>query len=97
MKNQIDCETVLEQLSEFIDQETRDELCEQIQEHLTRCEDCQVKVDTVKRTILLYQSGEPIVEMPAGAQVGLRAALAAEYGSHGGTRPRSTTIKARSD
>jgi predicted anti-sigma-YlaC factor YlaD len=93
----IDCESVLEQLSDFIDQETRDELCEQINDHLARCEDCQVKVDTVKRTIMLYQSGtEQVIQMPASAHVGLRAALASAYGG-GEAKPRSSSLKARSD
>jgi hypothetical protein len=83
----LDCDSVLEQLSDFIDQETRDELCEQIQEHLTRCKDCQLEVDKVKRTILLYQSGAVVVKMPVQAHAGLRAALAAEYG--GGPKPHT--------
>jgi predicted anti-sigma-YlaC factor YlaD len=82
----LDCDSVLEQLSDFIDQETRDELCEQIQEHLARCKDCQVQVDKVKRTILLYQSGAEVVKIPVQAHSGLRAALATEYG--GGAKPR---------
>lgn len=95
----LDCDSVLEQLSDFIDQETRDELCEQIQEHLTRCKDCQVEVDKVKRTILLYQSGAVVVKMPVHAHAGLRTALATEYG--GGTKPRTSSrtgaVQSRSD
>ncbi|MBI1797167.1 MAG: zf-HC2 domain-containing protein [Candidatus Eisenbacteria bacterium] len=83
----LDCETVLEQLSEFIDQETRDELCEQIHEHLTRCKDCQVKVDTVRRTILLYQAGSTTpIQLSVSAHDGLRAALAGAYGGEGESR-----------
>ena len=75
----IQCDEVLEQLSEYIDEETRAELCEAIQEHLSRCHDCQVMVDSVKKTIILYQSGAS-TEVPTSASARLSAALAREYG-----------------
>ena len=56
-----------------------------------------MKVDTVKHTILLYQSGsEAIIQMPASAHVGLRAALAGAYGG-GTTAPRTSKLEARTD
>ena len=78
----IQCDEVLEQLSEFIDEDTRAELCEAIQEHLSRCRDCQVMVDSVRKTIILYQRGSSI-ELPTSATARLSAALAREYGSGG--------------
>lgn len=75
----IECDEVLEQLSEYIDEETRAELCEAIKEHLARCHDCQIKVDTVKKTIVLYQKNSS-VELPLRATAKLSAALAQEYG-----------------
>ena len=75
----IQCDEVLEQLSEYIDEDTRAELCEAIQEHLSRCRDCQIMVDTVKKTIILYQSGSSI-EVPTSATARLSAALARVYG-----------------
>lgn len=74
----IECDEVLDQLSEYIDQETRDELCTAIREHLTRCQDCQVKVDTVRKTIVLYQKNASI-EIPVRVTAKLSAALAREY------------------
>ena len=78
----IECDEVLDQLSEFIDEETRDELCDAIREHLARCQDCQVKVDTVKKTIVLYQKNSS-VELPVRVTAKLSAALAREYGRGG--------------
>ncbi len=75
----IQCDEVLEQLSDYIDEETRAELCEAIQEHLTRCRDCQIMVDSVKKTIVLYQNGSSI-EVPTSATARLSAALTREYG-----------------
>ncbi len=76
----IQCDEVLEQLSDYIDEETRAELCEAIQEHLSRCRDCQLMVDSVKKTIILYQNGSSI-EIPTSATARLSAALTHEYGS----------------
>ena len=52
----MDCTEVLEQLSDYLDAEARAELCRQIDAHLARCSRCQVHVDTVRKTILLYHN-----------------------------------------
>ena len=76
----IDCDSVLEQLSDFIDADAREELCQAIVEHMSHCHDCQIQVDTVKRTIVLYQSnGGKFKELPMRATAQLAAALKAEY------------------
>lgn len=74
-----DCDAVLEQLSDFIDAEAREELCQAITEHMSRCRDCRVMVDTVKKTIILYQNGVP-TELPVQRSAELSAAMAREYG-----------------
>jgi len=74
----LDCSEVLEQLSEFLDEEAREELCRAIEAHLSRCQDCRLEVDTLKRTIVLYQNDEP-VEMPFTVRSTLQAALSSEY------------------
>ena len=74
----MNCSETLEQLADYLDQEARDELCRAIEEHLTQCRDCQVYVDTVKKTIVLYQSDRH-VEIPASASSRLEVALAQEY------------------
>jgi predicted anti-sigma-YlaC factor YlaD len=79
----IECDEVLDQLSEYIDEETRAELCDAIREHLARCQDCQIKVDTVKKTIVLYQKNAAI-ELPVRVSAKLSAALAREYGNDPG-------------
>ena len=78
----LNCDAVLEQLSEFIDEETRAELCEAIKQHLVRCKDCRIQVDTVRKTIVLYQHSTP-VELPTRISEKLSAALAREYRASG--------------
>jgi len=76
----VDCNEVLQQLSDYLDPDAREELCRAIQDHLSQCHDCRFYVDTVKKTIVLYQN-EGKVEVPAGVSHRLAAALAKEYRS----------------
>jgi predicted anti-sigma-YlaC factor YlaD len=78
----------LEQLSDYLDEDARAELCKAIEEHLHTCRECSFYVDTVKKTIVLYQADHK-VEVPAKATALLQAALAAEYASNEKPRPAS--------
>lgn len=49
------CHHLLDDLSDFLDGETTDEICAEIERHLADCENCQVMVDTLRKTILLYR------------------------------------------
>ena len=75
----MDCSELLEQLSDFLDREAREELCREIEKHLEHCSDCNLKVDQTRKTILLYQAGQQ-VDMPAVVSERLSSALAREYG-----------------
>ncbi len=74
----MDCQEVLDQLADYLDDDARAELCRQIEEHLAKCRNCQVEVDTVKKTIVLYQM-DSRVEVPVRVTAELQAALAREY------------------
>lgn len=74
----MDCNEVLEQLSEYLDDSAREELCREIEQHLGRCRDCHLYVDSVRKTIVLYQSDRS-VEMPPALSSKLQAALAKAY------------------
>jgi len=78
----LDCNEVLEQLSDYLDEDAREELCRAIESHLTQCHDCQIYVDSVKKTIVLYQADRK-VELPLHVTARLDAALAREYGEAG--------------
>jgi NAD-dependent SIR2 family protein deacetylase len=69
----------LEQLADYLDEDARAELCREIEQHLAHCHDCQVQVDTLKKTIVLYQQDHP-VELPARISQSLEAMMAREYG-----------------
>jgi RNA polymerase sigma-70 factor (ECF subfamily) len=69
----------LEELGDYLDEDQRNELCRQIDAHLHQCPDCRFYVDTVKKTIVLYQADQS-VELPVRVSSKLAAALAHEYG-----------------
>ena len=56
------CRHLLGSLSEFVDGTLEDELCAEIQRHMQGCENCRIVVDSLKKTIYLYQvAKEPAV------------------------------------
>ena len=75
---EVDCNEVLEQLADYLDDDAREELCRAIEAHLSRCRDCRVEVDTVRKTIVLYQVDQE-VPLPPTVSAGLQAALSKEY------------------
>jgi predicted anti-sigma-YlaC factor YlaD len=77
-KKRIGCDEVLENLREFLDEQERADLCAQIEEHLKHCHDCQVEVDTIKKTIVLYQVDRR-TEVPLTVSKALRAAISDMY------------------
>ena len=81
----MDCTEVMEQLSEYLDQNVRDELRKAVDEHLHSCHDCSYYVDTVRKTVVLYQADRRI-EVPMKVTARLHAALAAEYAMKPGKR-----------
>ena len=56
MKNRKECLHLLDALSDYIDGDLGDELCAELESHLTECENCRIVVDTLRKTITLYRS-----------------------------------------
>jgi predicted anti-sigma-YlaC factor YlaD len=56
------CRHLLGSLSEFVDGTLEDELCAEIQRHMEGCDNCRIVVDSLRKTIYLYQvTKEPAV------------------------------------
>ena len=72
------CQEVLDQLSEYLDADARDELVGAVDHHLGVCVHCRIEVDTVRRTILLYRSEERVV-LPTHLSLRLNEALERAY------------------
>jgi len=59
-----DCRQLLSSLSEFVDGELQQELCDEIESHMDDCENCRVVVDTLRKTIFLYQTTSDPATVP---------------------------------
>ena len=68
------CQHLLDDLSDFVDDEASVKLCAEIERHLTDCEDCRVMVNTLRKTILLYHE-LPQPDLPPNARERLYQAL----------------------
>ena len=54
MKHVENCRQLLELMSDYIDGELNQNLCAELELHLTDCEDCRIVVDTLRKTVNLY-------------------------------------------
>jgi len=51
-----DCQELLGQLSDYVDGELEATLCAELETHLAGCPNCRIMVDTLRKTITLYQT-----------------------------------------
>jgi predicted anti-sigma-YlaC factor YlaD len=63
------CKALLGCLSDYVDGTLSKELCEEIEHHLTECQDCRIVVDTLHMTVSLYHESamEPAI-VPGGVR-----------------------------
>lgn len=59
-----DCRHLLSSLSEFVDGELEGKLCAEIERHLADCEDCRIVIDSLKKTVSLYQTVSKAESVP---------------------------------
>lgn len=50
------CKSLLASLSDYVDGTAQEELCRELERHLANCDNCRIVVDTLKKTVYLYQS-----------------------------------------
>ncbi|HEX9333170.1 MAG TPA: anti-sigma factor [Anaerolineales bacterium] len=58
------CEELLGSLSAYIDGELGPELCQELEKHLSECDNCRVVLNTTKRTIELVHSPVEKSDLP---------------------------------
>jgi len=64
MNEHVNCQSILDSLSDYVDGTLKDELCRDIEQHIAGCSDCRIVVDTLKKTIYLYHATSATQEMP---------------------------------
>ncbi len=70
----VSCRHLLDELSDYLDDEASAEMCAEIERHLTDCADCRAVVDTLSRSIQLYHT-LPSPAMPEAARERLYKSL----------------------
>lgn len=58
------CRHLLGSLSDYVDGELEQQLCAELEKHLQGCDDCQIVVDSLRKTISLYRSTAAEAEIP---------------------------------
>ena len=71
----LECKELLHNLNDYIDGELDNELCGKIEAHIETCPNCKVVVNTLKKTIQLYQDDGESVTLPLEARHRLFEAL----------------------
>ena len=58
------CKNLLTSLSGFVDGDLEDALCEEIVRHMADCENCQIVINTLQKTVELYQETTEPPDVP---------------------------------
>jgi predicted anti-sigma-YlaC factor YlaD len=76
----MNCRGVLDVLSDYLEGDVGEAVCEEVEEHLAGCEKCRMHVDAMRRIITLYKKwkDEPI---PDDVSQRLQHVFARECGS----------------
>jgi anti-sigma factor (TIGR02949 family) len=69
------CKSLLQSLSDYVDGELSPELCAELERHLDGCENCQIVVNTLKKTIELYRLSNEKDHIPDDVRRRLFASL----------------------
>jgi anti-sigma factor (TIGR02949 family) len=59
-----ECRQLLDSLSDYIDGDLQQELCDEIENHMKDCDNCRIVVDTIEKTISLYQTTSEPAAVP---------------------------------
>ena len=63
-----ECRELLGSISGYVDGSLQEDLCRELERHLSECENCRVVVDTLRKTISLYQTGSANTDVPLGVR-----------------------------
>ncbi len=60
-----DCRKLLTSLSEYIDGSLDQALCAEIERHMANCENCHIVINTLRKTVELYQAASEAQDVPS--------------------------------
>jgi predicted anti-sigma-YlaC factor YlaD len=70
----VKCKAIITELADYLDEALDPLLRTQIEEHLGKCKDCRIVVDTCKQTIEIFCNSEP-APLPPSTRLKLHEAL----------------------
>jgi predicted anti-sigma-YlaC factor YlaD len=71
----VKCQTIISELADYLDDALDPVLRASIEEHLGKCNDCRLVVDTTKQTIEIFCNSVP-APLPQSTRLRLHEALA---------------------
>lgn len=77
MGHQLSCREILERLSDYIDEELDPSICDEIEKHMDGCSPCIAFLNTLKKTVKLYNTAGCEVTIPEDVSSDLHAFLRA--------------------
>ncbi len=72
-----ECRRLLSSLSDYVDGELDEALCQAIEAHMAECENCRIVVNTLTRTVELYHTA-PAPDLPQDVRLRLYKTLKLE-------------------
>ena len=75
----MNCDDLKTLLSEYLDDAAAVELCQEVERHLHDCGPCEVEIDAIRKTILIYKSDSGCKPLSDSARRRLFTVLSYEY------------------
>ena len=63
-QHSLHCQQLLGSLSDYIDGQLGAELCAELEQHIKDCDNCRVVVNTLRKTVELYQQTSTKSDLP---------------------------------
>ena len=80
----MNCKTVILELTSYLDGALDSTMRIELEQHLSRCTDCRLVVDTTRKTIQIFCNSEP-VPLPEDVRARLHTALLERFRSNSKT------------
>ncbi len=75
MSLKLTCKEILDCLSEYVDEELDTSICDEIENHMNGCSPCVAFLNTLKKTVTLYNTAGKEVTIPEDVHENLHAFL----------------------
>ena len=71
MTSDKNCRYLLSSLSEYVDGDLSDALCQEIERHMADCEDCQIVINTLQKTVYMVHKTAESPDIPSDVRARL--------------------------